>query len=398
MNIIQEIINNYFNLISTIITLVTIGLITIITIVAYGLEQRINDESPFYIKLLIHLIEGSILTGSMIILQQTFHVLTNGSVSNGWLYANAQLTILLYTMYLLRNKITLLINLLMPFAYHQSGNMQRLANDRWPYFLISYIFLVAILLYIYWKTDSLRDSSIKYLALQVLYGIAWWILLWVDHSFEFSNIFKMLAVFVVYMAIIRYCEHKMQLTLNGYDTLKKAVNYDELTGIRNRSNLDKNSKEIYTKYSHTDNVPLTMAMFDIDHFKNFNNKYGHATGDNVLRHVAHTMERELYLRKTHGQIFRFGGEEFIIIFRDKTPKECMPIIIGLRNALKNSPLFLNGKRLNVSVSFGVSELQPTDASFTDLFKRVDGYLYKSKNSGRNKMTVEGITYDFANNK
>lgn len=398
MNILKEIINNYFNLTSTIITLVTIGLITIITIISYGLERRITDKSPIYIRLPIHLTEGAILAGSMIILQQTFHVLNNSSVNNGWLYANAQLTILLYSMYLLRNKITLLINLLMPFAYHQSNNLQRLTNVKLPYFIVSYIFLVAIVIYIYWQTDRLQDSTIKYLALQILYGIAWWILLWVDHSFSFSNIFYMLIVFVIYMAIIRFCEHKMQLTLAGYDTLKKAVNYDELTGIRNRSNLDKNSKEIYDKYSHENRVPLTMAMFDIDHFKLFNDKYGHATGDEVLRHVAHTMERELYLRKTHGEIFRFGGEEFIIIFRDKTAEECSPIIVDLRNALYSAPLFLNGKKLNVSVSFGVSELKSSDTGFTDLFNRVDNYLYKSKNAGRNKMTVEDVIYDFDENK
>ncbi|HIY92209.1 GGDEF domain-containing protein [Companilactobacillus sp. HBUAS56275] len=394
MNILNEITTKYVNLTSTIITLVTIGLITVITIIAYGLERRIDDKSPIYFKLPVHLAEGAVLAGSMIILQKTFLVLNNGSVNNGWLYANAQLTILLYAMYLLRNKIILLINLLMPFAYHQSANIQRLGSSRWPYFLISYIFLVAIIIYIYWQTDSLKDSTIKYLTLQILYGAAWWILLWVDHSFPFYNIFNMLIVFVIYMAIIRYCEHKMQLTLNGYDTLKKVVNYDELTGIRNRSSLDKNSKEIYKQYSHEDDVPLSMAMFDIDHFKLFNDKYGHSTGDEVLRHVAHTMDRELYLKKTHGQIFRFGGEEFIIVFRGKTAEECKPIITDLRNTLLHSPLFFNGMRLNVSVSFGISELKPTDSGFADLFNRVDSYLYKSKNAGRNKMTIENVTYDF----
>lgn len=394
MNILKGITDNYINLTSTIITLVTIGLITVITIIAYGLERRLNDKSPFYLKLFTHLVEGALLAGSMIILQQTFHVLNNGAVNNGWLYANAQLTILLYAMYLLRNKITLLINLLMPFAYHHSSNIERLGSSRWPFFLISYIFLVIIIFYIYWQTNSLKDSTIKYLTLQILYGAAWWILLWVDHSFSISNILNMLVVFVIYMAIIRYCEHKMQLTLNGYDTLKKAVNYDELTGIRNRSNLDKNSQEIYEQYSHEDNVPLSMAMFDIDHFKLFNDQYGHSTGDEVLRHVSHTMERELYLKKTHGQIFRFGGEEFIIIFRGKNADECKPIIIDLRNTLLHSPLFFNGKKLNVSVSFGVSELKPTDSGFADLFNRVDSYLYKSKNAGRNKMTIENVTYNF----
>lgn len=394
MNILKGITNNYINLTSIIITLVTIGLITVITIIAYGLESHLNDDSPFYLKFSTHLVEGAILASSMIILQQTFHMLSNGTVNSGWLYANAQLTILLYAMYLLRNKVTLLINLLMPFAYHQSSNIERLGSNRWPFFLVSYIFLVIIIFYIYWRTDSLKDSTIKYLILQILYGIGWWILLWVDHSFSIYNILNMLVVFVIYMAIIRYCEHKMQLTLNGYDTLKKAVNYDELTGIRNRSSLDKNSKEIYEQYSHEDNVPLSMAMFDIDHFKLFNDQYGHSTGDEVLRHVSHTMERELYLKKTHGQIFRFGGEEFIIIFRGKNAEECKPIITDLRNTLLHSPLFFNGKKLNVSVSFGVSQLKPTDSGFTDLFNRVDSYLYKSKNAGRNKMTIEDITYSF----
>lgn len=394
MNFLQYITDNYWNLNSTIITLVTIGLITVITIVGYGLERRITSKTPVYIRLIFHTLEGIVLTMSMIILQQTFHLLNNDSIHNGWLYANAQLTILLYAMYLIRNKITLLINLLMPFFYHQSSNLQRLDNSKLPYFIISYIFLVAIVVYIYKDTDSLKDSIKKYLAVQVIYGLAWWILLWVDHSFPFYQVPNMLLVFIIYMAIVRYCERKMQLTLNGYDNLRVEVNYDELTGVRNRFSLDRNIKDIYETYSHEKNVPLRMAMFDIDHFKNFNDKFGHATGDNVLRHVANIMERELFLKKTQGQIFRYGGEEFIIIFRGKTADECIPIVADLRNTLFNSPLFLNGQQLNVNVSFGVSTLKESDKNFSDLFNRVDSYLYKSKNAGRNKMTVENETLNF----
>jgi len=214
------------------------------------------------------------------------------------------------------------------------------------------------------------------------------------HSFPFYQVPNMLLVFIIYMAIVRYCERKMQLTLNGYDNLRVEVNYDELTGVRNRFSLDRNTKDIYETYSHEKNVPLTMAMFDIDHFKNFNDKFGHATGDNVLRHVANIMERELFLKKTQGQIFRYGGEEFIIIFRGKTADECIPIVADLRNTLFNSPLFLNGQQLNVNVSFGVSTLKESDKNFSDLFNRVDSYLYKSKNAGRNKMTVENETLNF----
>src|SRR5699024_11635588 len=57
---------------------------------------------------------------------------------------------------------------------------------------------------------------------------------------------------------------------------------------------------------------------------------GHSTGDEVLKHVAHTMEREMFLTDTKGQLFRFGGEEFIIVFRGKTPEQCIPIVKDLR--------------------------------------------------------------------
>ncbi|APU72000.1 GGDEF domain-containing protein [Companilactobacillus crustorum] len=391
--ILKKIISSYLNINSAIITLVTIGLITIITIVAYSLERRIRKTSPFYRRATVHIFEGVVLGFSMVMLQQIFHILNNGSVNGGWLYANAQLTILLYCMYLIRNKITLLINICMPFLYYSSMNTERMNNKDLPLFLISYLFLVAIVAFIYWQTDNLQNSEWKYTIMQVLFGLSWWILLWVDHDFPLIEIINMLIVFLIYMTIIRFCAKKLQETMIDYNDLQTQVNYDELTGVRNRANLDKTTQEIFSTYSH-EKVPLTIAMFDIDHFKEFNDQYGHSIGDEVLKHVAHTMEREMFLTDAKGQLFRFGGEEFIIIFRGKTPNECKPIVIDLRNALINTPLFINGQKLDITISFGVSKLAAQDSSFKDLFNRVDQYLYKSKNSGRNRLTVEGNTFDF----
>lgn len=391
--ILERIINNYLNINSAIITLVTIGLITIITIVAYSLERRISESSPLHRRVIVHLVEGTILGFSMVMLQQIFHILNNGSVNNGWLYANAQLTILLYCMYLIRNRITLLINILMPFIYYGSMNTQRLNNKDLPYFIISYIFLVAIVIFIYFETEKLQHSEWKYVGMQTLFGLSWWILLWVDHSFPLLEVLTMLVVFLIYMTIIRFCAKKLRDEMLNYDNLQVQVNYDELTGVRNRANLDKTSEEIFSVYSQ-ENIPLTVAMFDIDHFKEFNDEYGHSTGDEVLKHVAHTMEREMFLTDTKGQLFRFGGEEFIIIFRGKTPAECKPIIVDLRRSLINTPLIINGQKLDVTASFGISKLRSDDLDFKDLFNRVDQYLYESKHSGRNRLTVEGKTYDF----
>lgn len=392
--ILQKILDNYLNINSAIITLVTIGLITIITIVAYSLERKISHSSPLWKRISVHTIEGLVLGSSMIMLQNIFHILNSGSINHGWLYANAQLTILLYCMYLIRNKITLLINILMPFLYYHAANISRLDNRNLPLFIISYISLVLIVIFIYRRTDFLESNEWQYLLLQVLFGLAWWILLWVDHSFPYVEIFSMLLVFLIYMSIIRFCARKLQDTMLNYDDLQVQVNYDELTGVRNRANLDKTSEEIYETYYSESAVPLTIAMFDIDHFKQFNDQYGHSTGDEVLKHVAHTMEREMFLTDTKGQLFRFGGEEFIIIFRGKRPADCVSIVTDLRDTLVNTPLILNGQRLDVTISFGISKLVESDDSFSDLFNRVDKYLYESKNAGRNRLTVEGITYDF----
>jgi len=300
---------------------------------------------------------------------------------------------LLYCMYLIRNKITLLINLFMPLLYYQAKIFTRLDNKDLPLFLGSYLVLIAIILFIYNQTEKLQNNEWKYVGMQTLFGLAWWVLIWTDHDFPAFEIINMLIVFLIYMTIIRFCARKLQDTMLTYNDLQVQVNYDELTGVRNRANLDKTSEEIFDTYSRED-VPLTVTMFDIDHFKAFNDEYGHSTGDEVLKHVAHTMEREMFLTDTKGQLFRFGGEEFIIIFRGKKPADCIPIISDLRNTLVNTPLVLKSQKLDITISFGVSELKQTDNDFDDLFNRVDQFLYASKNSGRNRLTVEGVTYNF----
>lgn len=114
----------------------------------------------------------------------------------------------------------------MPFVYYQAMNIHRLDNKDLPIFAISYIFLVLILAYIYHETEKLRNSEWKYVVMQTLFGLSWWIfLLWVDHSFPAVEILNMLAVFLIYMGIIRFCEKKLEDTMLNYDDLN---NFEEL--------------------------------------------------------------------------------------------------------------------------------------------------------------------------
>lgn len=93
-------------------------------------------------------------------------------------------------------------------------------------------------------------------------------------------------------------------------------------------------------------------------------------------------------------MFRYGGEEFVIIFRGLTDQDAVGIIKEIRTEFISQPLEYNGNELSIRISFGVSQLQPSDRNIDDLFKRVDHYLYESKESGRDRITVEDETFTF----
>lgn len=375
--------------------IVTIGLITIITYFAFTLEKKISLASPFWERIAVGLSEMGVLLVAALIVEQVFESLTGGSaVELGGLYANAELTLLFYCLFVFNNRLIVLMNIALPFIYHPSYDIERMKGPYWPLFIVAYVVLIIVIDYLYNHKDALIVSSYRYLTAQLLFGICWWTLIWIDYRFPVPDIIGMLIVFEIYMLIVRVIEQRMNTYMHAFDTLELKANYDALTGVRNRANFNKQSKEDFDKYSQTSKVPLTTIMFDIDHFKKFNDHYGHEIGDEVLRHVSHIVERELHMDGSNGKLFRYGGEEFLILVEKLDSQQCKEIINSINQTLIAMPLYMQDSRLDVTLCFGVTTLRVTDKSFDDIFKRVDGYLYDSKNGGRNKMTVEGKTQEY----
>jgi len=147
----------------------------------------------------------------------------------------------------------------------------------------------------------------------------------------------------------------------------------------------------------------TIAMIDIDHFKDFNDTYGHRTGDEVLRLVAQLMSK----KKGKGKIFRYGGEEFTVLFKGKNANQCMSYFNSLRTrvaeydlkirnhktrpirggkgVLKMKPEQVEEESVNITVSIGVAD-SLSELSPENVMKAADKALYRAKNSGRNKVT------------
>jgi diguanylate cyclase (GGDEF)-like protein len=123
-------------------------------------------------------------------------------------------------------------------------------------------------------------------------------------------------------------------------------------------------------------------MFDLDHFKNINDTYGHTAGDAVLRQVAAIVSQIV----PAGQLFaRVGGEEFAILLSGIDAQGAYSLAEAIRRAVEGTAFVFDGQRIPVTVSLGVAERHPSDPAPQTLYERADGKLYEAKASGRNRV-------------
>lgn len=156
---------------------------------------------------------------------------------------------------------------------------------------------------------------------------------------------------------------------------------DELTGMAGRRALFESFMGLGRKYS--------LAMIDIDHFKKFNDTYGHDVGDLVLRKVSQVLNKV----GSGGRAYRFGGEEFTVVFAGKTPDQVRPVLDDLRKQVEAADLRFNHNgeetATKVTVSMGVAHRNAEAKSPEEVIKAADQALYQAKEAGRNRVVVSG---------
>ena len=169
---------------------------------------------------------------------------------------------------------------------------------------------------------------------------------------------------------------------------------DELTALPSRRALNQSLLSLGRRYS--------IAMLDIDHFKQFNDKHGHDVGDEVLRMVATRIRRV----GGGGKAYRYGGEEFTIVFPGKTPEQAEPHLEALRESIEQYPMQVRGRErkpgksgglirgrkparnqtLGVTVSIGYAAREEGDKHPEAVIKSADKALYRAKQKGRNRLS------------
>jgi diguanylate cyclase (GGDEF)-like protein len=143
-------------------------------------------------------------------------------------------------------------------------------------------------------------------------------------------------------------------------------------------------EELAQAFASRSDTPIAIVMLDIDHFKRYNDTYGHAGGDEVLRRVAQRIQVTL---RPHDMVYRVGGEEFLALVRGARTAEAVSIAGRLARAVQELAIPHSGNpgRLVITISAGVAEPRPDDATVGDVVSRADGALYRAKRSGRNKV-------------
>jgi diguanylate cyclase len=161
---------------------------------------------------------------------------------------------------------------------------------------------------------------------------------------------------------------------------------DPLTGLGNRKYFDRMiEQEVQNALANGE--PLTLLMFDIDHFKSFNDSYGHLTGDQVLRLVGMSLKQTI---KGQDITARYGGEEFAVVLPNTGLRQALTVADHIRRAVMAKELKKKstGEILGrVTISVGVSMLKPDDDTDA-LIERADACLYAAKRNGRNRVICE----------
>jgi two-component system cell cycle response regulator len=158
---------------------------------------------------------------------------------------------------------------------------------------------------------------------------------------------------------------------------------DGLTGLRNRRYLDAHLQRMMAQ-AQANQTPLCLMVFDLDRFKAINDTYGHNAGDAVLKQFARRLTENT---RSIDLVARAGGEEFIVVMPEAGLAHARVAAERVRRAVEAAPFAIDGGTLNATVSIGVAAARSGDDAPRSLIERADAALYRSKQDGRNRVTL-----------
>ncbi|MBC7767211.1 MAG: diguanylate cyclase [Phycisphaerales bacterium] len=191
-------------------------------------------------------------------------------------------------------------------------------------------------------------------------------------------------------------ERQMDVSADQVATLQETLHSvklealtDALSGLANRKHFDEALRRQIADAAQND-VPLCLVLCDIDHFKRFNDTWGHPIGDSIIRFIAQALRQNATGARLAA---RYGGEEFAMLLPATSPAQAHEAVERVRQTVRAQKLTRKstGESLGVvTLSFGIAALKPGETS-ASLVERADAYLYRSKRAGRDRITCDDLS-------
>jgi diguanylate cyclase (GGDEF)-like protein/PAS domain S-box-containing protein len=189
----------------------------------------------------------------------------------------------------------------------------------------------------------------------------------------------------------KQAEELIQQLVQQLEVEKKMAelnaNTDSLTGLANRRYFDQVLNAEFHRMKRT-GASLSLIMLDVDHFKNFNDSYGHLAGDDCLRQIGTTLKT--FVRRASDFVARYGGEEFVVILAETDPRGAETLAERIRKAIEALAIPHAGSEVAqvVTVSLGVVTVYPPGMASTEqIVALADKAMYRAKQAGRNRISV-----------
>lgn len=180
-----------------------------------------------------------------------------------------------------------------------------------------------------------------------------------------------------------HCKQAFRKLQKNFWEQKKLAGTDSMTGLPNRRSFTRALNREFARSRRMD-VPISLAVLDLDHFKSINDTYGHSVGDSVLERLGKLLRNN---SRTSDYVARIGGEEFCIIMPDTHIDGASEHLESLRKKIKEKiRITVDGERLHITASIGVVELED-DENSADFYTRADDALYVAKQKGRDMVMV-----------
>lgn len=179
-------------------------------------------------------------------------------------------------------------------------------------------------------------------------------------------------------------QQRLKTLTDAHHSLELKSTTDALTGMKNRGYFDEHY-DIELKRGKRERQPFSLLLIDLDHFKQVNDNFGHACGDQVLSEISQICIKSL--NRPSDRICRYGGEEFAVLLPNTPLEGALHVASQLQQAIKSHCILWKEHKLRVTASMGVATLLPDDSQLPSLLERADKALYKAKTGGRDRLEL-----------